>query len=77
MPLTAEGSPLVSGVAKQAPSATVKVRVLRAFLIQAKPQKVGAEIEMDRKLALELHGLNKVEFVKAAPVEAAKPKKES
>lgn len=64
MPLTTEGSPLVGGAAKgKDASGTVKVRVLRAFLLKTEPQKVGAELDLPRLLALELHGLNKVEFV--------------
>jgi hypothetical protein len=63
---TAEG-------AKASAAATVKVRVLRAFLLKTEPQKVGKEMELPRLLALELHGLNKVEFIKPEP----KAKKES
>lgn len=76
MPLTAAGSPLVGGApAKGAPQpATVKVRVLRAFLIKAEVQKVDTRLDLPRSLALELRSLNKVEFVKDEP---AKPKKES
>ena len=74
MPLTAAGSPLVGGSpAKAAQPATIKVRVLRAFLIKGEVQKVGASLDMPRALALELRSLNKVEFVKDEP---AKPKKE-
>ena len=76
MTLTAAGSPLVGGGPnpKAAQPATVKVRVLRAFLIKGEVQKVGALIpEMPRALAAELRSLNKVEFVKDEP---PKPKKE-
>lgn len=77
MPLTAEGSPLVSGVAPKAQDKTVKVKVLRAFLIKGVRQEVNKEFDMDKRLALELRAMNKVEFVKAAEPAPAKAKKES
>ena len=75
MPLTTQGSPLVSGgpPKKSAPAITQKVRVLRAFYIKNEIQKVGAQPVLPRALAQELRGLNKVEFVNDEP----KPKKES
>jgi hypothetical protein len=63
MPLTTEGSPLVSGGSGPKAQATQKVRVLRAFYVKNDLQKVGAQPTLPRSLALELRGLNKVEFV--------------
>lgn len=46
---------------------TVKVRVLRAFLIRGERQETGSMLAIDRRLAQELAASNKVEVVKEAP----------
>lgn len=68
MPLTSAGSPLVSGglahtTMKKQPD-TLTGRVLRAFLVQGEPVKVGAEVTLDRRLAVELAAANKLELLK-------------
>ena len=89
--LTAAGSPLVFGLSPDdamatTPIKTPRVKVLRAFLLKTKRQEAGAVLELDRRLAVELAGLNKVELLKpeAAPAavedlkpEVRKAKKES
>lgn len=66
--LTAANSPLVVGTAPgNATMANVQVKVLRAFLLKAVRQEVGAVIEIDRRLALELAAANKLEILPPAP----------
>jgi hypothetical protein len=70
--LTAAGSSLVSGAGQAgARSTTTQVRVLRPFLIKGERQEVGAELVLDRRLAVELATYAKVELLKAPEVAAA------
>jgi hypothetical protein len=78
VPLQSAQSPLVrGGTAAHAMATTpppVKVRVLRAFLLQGKRVEIGKEIEISKALAVELVSVNKAEFVRAAPAAAPAPK---
>lgn len=63
--LQAAGSPLVSGMASGGAMEikTLKVRVLRPFLLKGERKEVGATFDMERRLATELAAANKVELL--------------
>jgi hypothetical protein len=80
---TATSSSLVRGgagahaMATQAPP--VKVRALRAFLIQGKRVEVGTSVDVPKGLAVELIGANKAEIARpqapsAPPSAKSEPK---
>jgi hypothetical protein len=75
VPLQTTDSPLVRGGTGPHAMATtpppVKVRVLRAFLLQGKRVDAGKVIDLPKALATELVGANKAEIVREPP--AAKP----
>lgn len=54
---------------------TQKCKVIRAFMMDGKPVKVGTELAISFGFATELRTANKVEFIADAPppVEAPKP----
>jgi hypothetical protein len=74
----ATSSPLVrGGTAVHAMATTpppVKVRVLRAFLLQGKRIEIGKEIDVSKALAVDLVSVNKAEFVRAAAAAPPAPK---
>lgn len=70
--LTAAGSPLVAGsVAPAINTMAKKVKVLRMFMWDRKPQQVGTVIEMPDIAAFEVVSSGKAEYAKAP--EAAPP----
>jgi hypothetical protein len=72
--LTASGSPLVNGTLPDAAMDNVKkvsVKVLRPFLLKLARQEAGAVIELDRRLAVELASMNKVELLNPKVAEDA------
>jgi hypothetical protein len=79
--LTAAGSPLVGGASPGAMNKTARVKVLRPFLLKTQRKEIGAEFELDYRLAVELAAYNKVELLhseaaKVAPEPAAEAKPE-
>ena len=71
--LTAAGSPLVAGsVAPAKNTMAKKVKVLRMFMFNRVPTKVGDVIEMPDSAAFEVVASKKAEYVTAEPVEAPK-----
>lgn len=70
--LGAVGSPLVPGTPQNAMSKQVSIKVLRPFCIKGEPVKVGAKLEVDPALAVELISLNKAERVPDAPAKQPK-----
>lgn len=54
---------------------TQRCKVIRAFMMDGKPVKVGTELPISIGFATELRTANKVEFIADAPppVEAPKP----
>jgi hypothetical protein len=67
--LTAAGSPLVGGAARNADTASG--RVLRPFLIKSERQEIGLVLTLDRRLATELASNGKLELLKPEEVAAA------
>jgi len=72
--LTAQGSPLVAGMAANTTMASKKLKVLRPFYMGTVVQKVGAVIETHPQLAAELVNAYKAEYVKEAEAPKAKVK---
>ena len=66
--LTAAGSPLVGGGHPDTHMATapktLRVTVLRPFLLRLRRQEVGQELDIERQLAMELASANKVEILR-------------
>ena len=50
-----------------------KCKVLRAFMFDRKPTKVGEELSLPLPFATELRAANKVEFIPDAPVPVQPP----
>jgi hypothetical protein len=71
--LTAAASPLVSGARpdKTMTAKTIRIKVLRPFLLRLERQDVGKEIEVDRPLGMELASANKAEILRPDPTAAA------
>ena len=61
--LTAVGSPLVAGSIASANTMTKKVKVLRSFMRDRKPTKVGDVVELTELGALEVVSSHKAEYV--------------
>ena len=72
--LTAQGNPLVAGMAANTTMEKKKVKVLRPFYIGMTVQKVGAVIEVHPQIAAELVNAYKAEYVKEAEAPKAKVK---
>jgi uncharacterized protein involved in exopolysaccharide biosynthesis len=75
--LTAQGNPLVSGMAANTTMANRKLKVLRAFYIGTKVQKIGDTIEAAPQLAAELVNAYKAEYVKEELAKVAPPKEKA
>lgn len=75
--LTAQGSPLVAGMAANTNMANKKVKVMRPFYIGAKVHKVGAVIEVHPQIAAELVNAYKAEYVKEVEAKAEAPKEKA
>lgn len=69
--LSTANTPMVSGM-RFAPMKTVRVKVLRPFLMKGEPQPIGTVLEVDAALAGELLNASKAERV-APPVKEEAP----
>ena len=72
--LTASGSVLVIGASPDSDMDTPKtlsVKVLRPFLLKTVRQEAGKVMTLDRRLAVELAAINKVEVLKPEVAAAA------